>query len=165
MSGRAVTVGGVTVRVQAHPETDRDPRGQEGLTRSTTSAARFGHLNYDSALRVVVPSLTALILSRQTILGTFFLSILGIRRAQHRAVLEVDPGSGRAMVANGQSPSAQASEPTLNNLASWRMFKSTHNAPIGPATRFSRLDVDHRQAVFLDPGGWNRYCLWRCIPR
>jgi len=40
--------------------------------------ARFGHLNYDNALRVVVPSVTALILSCQMILGTFFLSILGI---------------------------------------------------------------------------------------
>ena len=51
--------------------------------------ARFGHLNYDIALRVIVPSVTALILSCQMILGTFFLSILSIRRTRHPVVLDV----------------------------------------------------------------------------
>jgi hypothetical protein len=40
----------------------------------------FGHLNYEHELRLMVPSVTALVLSCQLILGTFFLSILGIRQ-------------------------------------------------------------------------------------
>ncbi len=48
------------------------------------SGASFGHLPYDSVLRVVLPSATALIASCQLVLGTFFLSILGIRRSGQR---------------------------------------------------------------------------------
>jgi hypothetical protein len=40
----------------------------------------FGHLNYEHELRLMVPSVTALVLSCQVILGTFFLSILGIKQ-------------------------------------------------------------------------------------
>jgi hypothetical protein len=40
--------------------------------------ARFGHLNYETSLRVAIPSVTALILGCQVVLGAFFLSILGI---------------------------------------------------------------------------------------
>ena len=56
------------------------------------NSTRFGSLNYDHALRLVVPSATALIVSCQIILGTFFLSILGIRRTRHPAMgaLETD---------------------------------------------------------------------------
>ena len=56
------------------------------------NSTRFGALNYDHALRLVVPSATALIVSCQIILGTFFLSILGIRRTRHPAMgaLETD---------------------------------------------------------------------------
>ena len=43
----------------------------------------FGHLNYEHALRLMVPSVTALVLSCQLILGTFFLSILGIKQTRH----------------------------------------------------------------------------------
>jgi glycosyltransferase involved in cell wall biosynthesis len=43
----------------------------------------FGHLNYEHALRMMVPSVTALVLSCQIILGTFFLSILGIKQTRH----------------------------------------------------------------------------------
>jgi hypothetical protein len=43
----------------------------------------FGHLNYEHALRIMVPSVTALVLSCQLILGTFFLSILGIKQTRH----------------------------------------------------------------------------------
>jgi len=54
-----------------------------------------GLVNDESAARVVVPSLTALVLSCQMILGTFFLSILGIRRAGHAVILAgTDQGSG-----------------------------------------------------------------------
>jgi hypothetical protein len=43
----------------------------------------FGHLNYEHELRLMVPSVTALVLSCQLILGTFFLSILGIKQTRH----------------------------------------------------------------------------------
>jgi hypothetical protein len=52
-------------------------------------AARFGHLNYEVALRVVLPAVTALMISFQLVLGTFFLSILGIRRTHQLVVLDV----------------------------------------------------------------------------
>jgi hypothetical protein len=40
----------------------------------------FGHLDPSSTLRVVIPSVTALVLGSQTLLSSFFLSILGLRR-------------------------------------------------------------------------------------
>jgi hypothetical protein len=43
----------------------------------------FGHLNYEHALRLIVPSVTALVLSCQLVLGSFFLSILGIKQTRH----------------------------------------------------------------------------------
>jgi hypothetical protein len=58
--------------------------------------AKFGDLDYRTALRVVVPSVTALILSCQMILGTFFLSILGVRRAHHPAAAAVRETTGSA---------------------------------------------------------------------
>ncbi len=62
------------------------------VSLSYWGSARFGSLDYNHALRLVVPSVTALILSCQIILGTFFLSILGIRRTRHPAMgaLETD---------------------------------------------------------------------------
>ena len=42
----------------------------------------FGDLRYLNALRVIMPSVTAIALSCQMIFGTFFLSILGIRRTR-----------------------------------------------------------------------------------
>src|ERR1700689_5132687 len=44
---------------------------------------KFSHLNYEHSLRLMIPSVTALIVSCQVILGTFFLSILGIKHARH----------------------------------------------------------------------------------
>jgi glycosyltransferase involved in cell wall biosynthesis len=46
----------------------------------------FHGLNYEHSLRLMIPSVTALILSCQVILGTFFLSILGIRHTRHPAI-------------------------------------------------------------------------------
>lgn len=40
----------------------------------------FGHLDPSHALRVVIPALTAFMLGLQTILASFFLSILGLKR-------------------------------------------------------------------------------------
>ena len=59
--------------------------GLVGLVFSLTDwqSQSFGHLNYEHALRLMVPSVTALVLSCQLILGTFFLSILGIKQTRH----------------------------------------------------------------------------------
>jgi len=59
--------------------------GLVGLVFSLTywQGHSFGHLNYEHALRLMVPSVTALVLSCQIILGTFFLSILGINQTRH----------------------------------------------------------------------------------
>ena len=65
---------------------------------------RFGGLNYETALRVVVPSATALILSCQVILGTFFLSILGIRRTQQPAA--IGPGTNPEPTASSAKPAS-----------------------------------------------------------
>jgi hypothetical protein len=53
------------------------------------SGATFGRLPYESALREVLTSLTALVVSCQLVLGTFFLSILSVRRVGHQ--LDQDP--------------------------------------------------------------------------
>ncbi len=71
--------------------------GVAGLAVSVPGwhAAGSGLVNGDSTARVVVPALTALVLSCQVVLGTFFLSILGIRRAGHAVILTSgDSGSG-----------------------------------------------------------------------
>jgi len=62
--------------------------GLVGLIFSLTywQSHAFGHLNYEHALRLMVPSVTALVLSCQLILGTFFLSILGIKQTRHDPV-------------------------------------------------------------------------------
>ena len=75
--------------------------GGAGLVASFAEwhGARFGQLNYESALRVVIPSVTALILSCQMIFSAFFMSILGIRRTQ-RPGLRGD----RASVRPGDEP-------------------------------------------------------------
>jgi glycosyltransferase involved in cell wall biosynthesis len=59
--------------------------GLAGLIFSLTywQANKFGQLNYEHALRLMVPSVTALVVSCQVILGTFFLSILGIKQTRH----------------------------------------------------------------------------------
>src|ERR1700749_256915 len=44
---------------------------------------KFSHLNYEHSLRIMIPSVTALIVSCQVVLGTFFLSILGIKHSMH----------------------------------------------------------------------------------
>jgi glycosyltransferase involved in cell wall biosynthesis len=47
------------------------------------SGSGFHNLNYEHELRLMIPSATALVLSCQLILGTFFLSILGIKQTRH----------------------------------------------------------------------------------
>lgn len=50
----------------------------------------FGQLDPRESLRLVVPSATALMMSFQALLGTFFLSILNIRRSSHPATESAD---------------------------------------------------------------------------
>ena len=76
--------------------------GLAGLIFSLTDwqASGFGHLDYEHALRVMVPSVTALTLSCQAILGCFFLSILGIkqtRRVPIGATVPTEPSGERAI--------------------------------------------------------------------
>lgn len=78
--------------------------GLVGLIFSLTywQSHSFGHLNYEHALRLMVPSVTALVLSCQLILGTFFLSILGIKQTRHvpvGATTELNVGDNRATTA------------------------------------------------------------------
>jgi hypothetical protein len=75
--------------------------GLVGLIFSLTywQGQSFGHLNYEHALRLMVPSVAALVLSCQLILGTFFLSILGIKQNRHVPVgakAELNVGDERA---------------------------------------------------------------------
>jgi hypothetical protein len=44
------------------------------------SVRSFGPLDAQHSLRIVIPSLTALVLGSQTVLSSFFLSLLGLRR-------------------------------------------------------------------------------------
>jgi Glycosyl transferase family 2 len=62
--------------------------GLIGLVSSLTNwrAAMFDQLNFEHALRVIVPSATALVVSSQLILGTFFLSLLGIKQTRHAQI-------------------------------------------------------------------------------
>jgi len=65
--------------------------GVAGLTGIVSSLVYwhgqgFHGLNYEHSLRLMIPSVTALIVSWQLILGTFFLSILGIRHTRHPAI-------------------------------------------------------------------------------
>jgi Glycosyl transferase family 2 len=62
--------------------------GLVGLVFSLTNwqAARFGQLNFEHASRLMIPSGTALVVSWQLVLGTFFLSILGIKQTRHTPI-------------------------------------------------------------------------------
>jgi len=61
----------------------------------------FHNLNYEHALRSMIPSATALVVSCQLILGTFFLSILGIKQTRRVS-------GGDAVEVNDSQPSATA---------------------------------------------------------
>ena len=62
--------------------------GLVGLIFSLTSwqSSAFGRLNYEHALRLMVPSVTALTLSSQAIFGCFFLSILDIKQTKRATI-------------------------------------------------------------------------------
>jgi hypothetical protein len=67
---------------------------------------KFHQLNYEHSLRLMIPSVTALIVSSQVILGTFFLSILGIKHTRHPAT--VSPPSVSENAVNHLEQSAAA---------------------------------------------------------
>src|SRR6201995_1550831 len=69
---------------------------------SDWGGASFHSLDYNHALRLVVPSVTALIVSFQIILGTFFLSILGIRHTRHPAIASLETGEEERTAAPGK---------------------------------------------------------------
>ena len=65
--------------------------GVAGIVGVVVSIAAWGgsgfhNLNYEHELRLIIPSATALIVSCQLILGSFFLSILGIKQTRHVAL-------------------------------------------------------------------------------
>jgi len=76
--------------------------GLVGLIFSITSwqTTTFGHLNYEHALRLMIPSVTALTLSIQAILGCFFLSILDIKQTKRSSIgdaVSSDPSNEHAI--------------------------------------------------------------------
>jgi Glycosyl transferase family 2 len=80
----------------------------------------FGGLNDDRSLRLVTPSVTALVLSCQVILGTFFLGVLRIRQAA-QPVLPDLPRAVRApaMGAQPDPRHSRKAEPALNGGLSY----------------------------------------------
>ncbi len=67
---------------------------------------KFSHLNYEHSLRLMIPSVTALIVSCQVILGTFFLSILGIKHTRHPVVVAAAAPAGDSAVNNLEQSAA-----------------------------------------------------------
>src|SRR5882724_10061284 len=67
---------------------------------------RFSHLTYEHALRLMIPSVTALIVSCQVVLGTFFLSILGIKHTRHPVTAAPAPMSDESVNHREQSAAA-----------------------------------------------------------
>jgi hypothetical protein len=85
--------------------------GVAGLVGAVVSisewkVASFGPLNPTHSLRLMVPSATALVVSCQVIFGTFFMSILGIRRTRHPAAEALADDENRAA---GATPAKGAS--------------------------------------------------------
>jgi hypothetical protein len=47
---------------------------------SLWNKTNFGNLEYSSILRLVIPSVVSLIIGMQTVLASFFLSVLGVNK-------------------------------------------------------------------------------------
>src|SRR5690242_16427795 len=75
----------------------------------------FHQLDYEHSLRLMIPSVTALIVSCQVILGTFFLSILGIKHTRHPVTAPPAPvpGDGERSVAGRGTGKQSAAAPRL----------------------------------------------------
>jgi hypothetical protein len=78
--------------------------GLAGLIASVVHwhGANYGELNPRETLRLVVPAATALMISCQIVLGTAFLSILGIRRSSHPGT--EDENAGELIAADALRP-------------------------------------------------------------
>jgi glycosyltransferase involved in cell wall biosynthesis len=78
---------------------------------------RFSHLNYEHSLRLMIPSVTALVVSCQVILGTFFLSILGIKHTRHPVTASEGPSAQPTQVAESAQPTQVAPSPLTSTAA------------------------------------------------
>src|SRR6201989_3555252 len=67
---------------------------------------KVSHLNYEHSLGIMIPSVTALIVSCQVVLGTFFLSILGIKHTRHPLTAAAPPVSDESVNHREQSAAA-----------------------------------------------------------
>ena len=78
--------------------------GLAGLIASVVHwhGANYGELDPRETLRLVVPAATALMISCQIVLGTAFLSILGIRRSSHPGT--EDENAGELIAADALRP-------------------------------------------------------------
>jgi Glycosyl transferase family 2 len=65
---------------------------------------KFGQLNYEHSLRMMIPSVTALVVSCQVVLGTFFLSILGIKHHAHHSGAVAPPAVPDSVASGGRTP-------------------------------------------------------------
>ncbi|HJZ02730.1 MAG TPA: hypothetical protein VJ305_18560, partial [Streptosporangiaceae bacterium] len=99
---------------------------------------RFSHLNYEHSLRLMIPSVTALVVSCQVILGTFFLSILGIKHTRHPVTASVPSVPERA----GEGPSPQAAPSAQPTQVA---------GPAGPSPLTSTAVVNHREQPAAAP--------------
>ena len=102
---------------------------------------RFSHLNYEHSLRLMIPSVTALVVSSQVILGTFFLSILGIKHTRHPVTASVSSVPERG----GEGPSPQAAKsapsPQPTQVAE----------PAGSSSLTSTAVINHREQPAAAP--------------
>jgi hypothetical protein len=76
--------------------------------------SRFGPLNPTHSLRLIVPSATALVVGCQLIFGSFFMSILGIKRQLHpatNAVEAFDEDEPDEDVVTPPAPAARTAKP------------------------------------------------------
>ena len=78
---------------------------------------KFSHLNYEHSLRLMIPSVTALMVSCQVILGTFFLSILGIKHTRHPVTRSSPSVSERGGEGPPPQPAQAASPPQPTRAA------------------------------------------------
>jgi hypothetical protein len=102
--------------------------GAAGLAGLITSllywnGQKFSHLNYEHSLRLMIPSVTALMVSCQVILGTFFLSILGIKHTRHPVTRSSLSVSERG--AEGPTPQPAQTAPSAQTAQTARSAESS----------------------------------------
>ena len=92
-----------------------------------------GLVHGESTVRMIVPSLTALVLSCPVILGTFFVGILGIRRAGQPVLLA--GGDGVASTSPGWPWRSPTGHPALTTPSGSMWCRSTPGVSIRPLRR------------------------------